>query len=469
MTETFSYLYATILLGMKKGNMRSSTLLETVSPSTLKLLVWLSEQAAKHKVSIYVVGGFVRDIIFKRQTTDFDIVIEGDAIKFAKSLSRTIGGRLVIHSTFGTAVWNVNSIHEKLQTELGLNELNETVEFPQHVDFITAREESYLHPAALPVVKPGSIESDLRRRDFTINTLAINLCQQHFGELLDPFGGFSDIQNGSVRVLHDKSFVDDPTRQLRAVRFEQRFGFRIEDHTLELMRVTKSYLGIITGIRVRHELDLMLKETLYDKMLARAQKMGILSAIHSSLQWNDNLAKAFQKLSSLNWDSEWGIQPSFGRLGFKTGLKYAIWLALFPSHDQKALVHRLFIPQAIANIACKAHELNQILPGLSGKSNSEITYELDKFPAIVNLVCYLMAKDEWMIHTLDLYLNRWRRIVPYTNGHHLRELGLPSSSAYKTIFLTLRAGWLDGQIHSKDEEQVLLKKLLKEKGDYLKN
>jgi tRNA nucleotidyltransferase (CCA-adding enzyme) len=454
---------------MKKGNMRSSTLLETVSPSTLKLLVWLSEQAAKQKVCIYVVGGFVRDLILKRPTNDFDIVIEGDAIELAKSLARTIGGRLVIHSAFGTAVWNINSIHEKLQTELGLNELNETVEFPKHVDFITAREESYLHPAALPVVKPGSIESDLRRRDFTINTLAINLSQQHFGELLDPFDGFKDIQNGSVRVLHDKSFVDDPTRQLRAVRFEQRFGFRIKDHTLELMRDARSYLGIITGIRVRHELDLMLKEDHFEKLLARAQKLDILSAIHSSLQWNDNLAKAFQKLSTLNWDSEWGIRPSFGRLGFKTGLKYAIWLALFPSHDQKALVQRLSIPQAIANIARKAHALSEILPGLGGKSNSEIVFQLDKFPAIVNLACYLMAYDDWTANTSKKYIYKWRKIVPYTNGHILRDLGLPSGSAYKTILQTLKAAWLDDKIHTKEEEQALLKILLKEKGDFLKN
>jgi tRNA nucleotidyltransferase (CCA-adding enzyme) len=454
---------------MKKVNMGSSILLEAVSPSILKLLVWLSEQAAKHQVSIYIVGGFVRDLILQRSTADFDIVIEGDAIKFAKSLSRSMGGRLVIHSTFGTAVWNIHSIHEKFQTELGLDEPLNLNYFPKHLDFITAREETYPHPAMLPVVKPGNIHSDLLRRDFTINTLAIELSQGFCGELLDPFDGFNDIQNRSVRVLHDNSFVDDPTRQLRAVRFEQRFGFHIENHTLDLMRDAKSYLGTITGIRIRHEMDLILKEDHFEKMLARAQKLEILSAIHPAFQWEKDLVKPFQNISFLNWDSDWGEKPFFGRLGFKTGLKYAIWLALFTVQDQKALVQRLSIPRAIASISNKTLELMEILPQLKSKSISEITFQLDRFPLVVNLACSVLINDGWVANTLDLYLNKWRKINPHTNGHHLREMGLPSSNAYKTILQTLRAAWLNGQIHSNEEEQVLLKKLMKEEGNFFKN
>ena len=451
---------------MQKENKGSNKLLETISPTTLKLLEWLSDRAGKQQVSIYIVGGFVRDLILHHPTTDFDIVIEGDAIKFAKSLSRELGGMTVIHSAFGTAVWNIHSIHEKLRTELSLNESRNFVDLPKHVDFISSREETYPYPAALPVVKPGSIESDLLRRDFSINTLAIKLNKNHFGELMDLFDGYKDIQNGRIRILHDKSFRDDPTRQLRAVRFEKRFGFQIDAHTLDLMQNARSYLGIITGIRVRHEMDLMLKEDHFETMFLRAQELEILAAIHASLRWKESLVEAFHKISQFNWDSDWGVRPSFGRMGFKTGLKYSMWLALLPIQDQEALVRRLSIPQAISTVAGKAYALREILPGLKGKSISEITFQLDRFPAIVNFGCFLLANDEWTRKTIEQYLINWRKILPVTNGHDLRNLGLMAGSAYKIILQTLRAAWLDGQIHSRNEEQVLLKDLLKQKGDF---
>jgi hypothetical protein len=129
----------------------------------------------------------------------------------------------------------------------------------------------------------------------------------------------------------------------------------------------------------------------------------------------------------------------------------------------------LSIPQAIANAAGKAYDLRGILPGLDGKSISEITFQLDRFPAITILACLFIANDEWTRGILEQYLNKWLKIVPCTNGHDLRDLSLPAGSAYKTILQTLRAAWLDGQIHSRDEEQVVLKELLKQKGDFFKS
>ena len=450
-------------------NQESIRLLESVSPSTLKLLEWISEKAGQRQVSIYIVGGFVRDLILHHPTTDFDIVIEGDAINFAKSLFRALGGRLVTHSTFRTAVWNIHSIQEKLQTELGLNESDNSLSLPKHIDFITAREESYPSPAALPVVKPGTINSDLGRRDFTINTLAINMNIDHFGELLDPFEGYKDIRNGSVRVLHARSFIDDPTRQLRAVRFEQRFGFQIDNHTLQLMEEARQYLGKITGIRIRHELDLMFKEEHFDRMFARAQELGILSAIHPSLKWETKAADSIRKISQLNWEPEWGIRPSFGKLDFKTGLKYCLWLTPLSIQDQKSVTQRLCIPQTISSIVNKVHDLSEMLPSMKELPVSEITFLLDKFPVIATLVCSLSDNDLWIIDTLKQYLIQWRKMAQKTDGHDLRNLGLPTSSVYRTILTTLRAGWLDGQIHSAAEEQILLIKLLKQQRDDFKN
>jgi len=373
-----------------------------------------------------------------------------------------MGGRLVIHTAFGTAVWNVHSIHESFQTEFGLKESDDSSGFPKHLDFITAREETYPHPAALPVIEPGSIESDLRRRDFTINTLAIKLTKDHFGELVDLFDGSKDIQNGWIRVIHDNSFLDDPTRQLRAVRFEQRFGFQIEDHTLKLMLEAKSYLRIITGIRVRHELDLLFKEERFDKMFARAQELGILAAIQPTLFWKPDIAQALSQISQVNWDSEWGVRPSFGRIGFWIGLGYILWLSHLPIPEESAIVQQLSVPQVIANACRKAHQLGKNLPEFKGMTTSQITFRLDRYSPIVILTCLSLANDKWLQNTLEEYLTHWRKIAALSTGHDLRKLGLPAGPVYKSILQKLRAAWLDGQVHSRDEEQVLLKELLKQ-------
>jgi hypothetical protein len=133
------------------------------------------------------------------------------------------------------------------------------------------------------------------------------------------------------------------------------------------------------------------------------------------------------------------------------------------------LVHRLSIPQTIASISGKIHDLRDLLTQLKGRPISEITFQLDRFPLLVALACYLMTDDEPMVETLDQYVNHWRKIVSYTDGHHLRDKGLPSSKAYKTILHTLRAAWLDGLIHSREEEELLLNKLMKDKESLLKN
>jgi tRNA nucleotidyltransferase (CCA-adding enzyme) len=414
-------------------------------------------------------GGFVRDLILHRSSTDFDIVVEGNAINFAKSLSRVLGGKLVIHSAFGTAVWIIHSILGKLLAELGLNELQDIQNLPVHVDFITARDEIYAHPAALPAVLPGSIESDLRRRDFTINTLAINLKAHHFGEIVDLFHGLDDIQHKQIRILHDQSFIDDPTRQLRAIRFERRFDFPIEDHTLTLMQEARTFLRTITGIRLRHEMDLILKEKHFHKMLARAQDLRLLSAIHPSLSWDGHLATAFHEIDLFNWDKEWGIRPSFGRMDFKTGMKYCLWLSTFAIEIQRSLAQRLSIPQAILGAAGRTSRLKAILPRLHGKSVSQITFQLDEFPPIVILANFFSENDHWARHTLKQYLYEWHKIVSFSTGHDLRKLGVPAGPVYKEILRTLRVAWLDGQIHSRDEEQNLLLKMLNQKGDLFKN
>jgi len=168
------------------------------------LLSDIAAQAAAMDMPCYVVGGFVRDLLLSKPINDLDVIVEGDAIKFGKSLVKTFGGKLTFHDKFHTAIWHLPSTFN-LQ--------------PPTLDLITARKETYLMPGALPTVAPATIEDDLRRRDFTINSMAIRIDGDHFGELLDPLNGQADLEEGLIRVLHPHSFIDDPTRIFRAIRY----------------------------------------------------------------------------------------------------------------------------------------------------------------------------------------------------------------------------------------------------------
>jgi tRNA nucleotidyltransferase (CCA-adding enzyme) len=216
---------------------------------------------------VYIVGGFVRDLLLGRPSLDFDIVAEGDAIALARALARKHGGRVTAHKRFGTAKWFLGGSpwagYQSSSSEPSDRRA------PDFIDLITARLEFYEHPGALPGVEHGSIRHDLHRRDFTINTLALRLDGRHFGELHDYYGGKADLERGLVRVLHSLSFADDPTRMLRAIRYEQRHGFTIESRTLQLMDEARPLMARLSAERIRHELNLFFDEPTAAMLAAR--------------------------------------------------------------------------------------------------------------------------------------------------------------------------------------------------------
>ena len=193
------------------------------------------------KIKAYIVGGPVRDKLLGMSNYDLDFVVEGDGIKFAEVLNKKLKGKLITYKAFGTATIELKG---------------------KRIDVVTARKESYKYPAAYPIVKPGAIKDDLFRRDFTINSMALAIDKKGLGRLVDFYGGQKDLTKGVIRVLHDKSFMDDPTRIFRAVRFSVRFGFKIEPHTKKLMKeaVLDGFLGEVNAGRIRKEMELFLKE-----------------------------------------------------------------------------------------------------------------------------------------------------------------------------------------------------------------
>lgn len=201
----------------------------------------VGEIADRERVQAYIVGGPVRDMFLNVIDYDLDFVVETNGIRFAEVLSKVVAGELKIHRAFKTAT----IMHKCIR-----------------IDIVTARNESYESPAAYPDVQPGTIKQDLFRRDFTINAMAISINKKDFGKLIDFYNGYDDLKKGIIRVMHDKSFVDDPTRIFRAVRFSARFGFKIETQTKRLIKkaILAGLLGELNRGRVRKEIELFLKE-----------------------------------------------------------------------------------------------------------------------------------------------------------------------------------------------------------------
>jgi tRNA nucleotidyltransferase (CCA-adding enzyme) len=453
------------------GNL--SARLEAALPySRLALLHCVAGAAYEKHQGVYIVGGFVRDLLLERPSLDFDIVVEGDAISLAKMLVKKFGGRITTHSQFGTAKWY-------LDTSLNLEKIGRALpeaqyksnldpkELPPFLDLITARREFYTHPTALPTVESGSIKLDLHRRDFTINTLALRLDRHHFGELHDYWGGLNDLRSGMVRVLHSLSFVDDPTRVLRAVRFEQRFGFQIEARTLQLIQEARQMIARVSGDRLRHELDHILDEPKIVNMFERLQTLGLLTVIHPDLTWDDWVKT---RVLSLQFDAKnkdyysiiFPCLEARNELDVFKQLFYCLWLIRLPEVNVKVVCERLHYPRLKTNMILFAGSLLKDFPSLLGAKPSEITSRLDSIPLISMLACCLATDEPRIIELIKVYITKWRGLETGYTGDHLRQRGLPPGPVYRRILSLLRAAWLDGLIHSPAEETELFERLLHE-------
>jgi tRNA nucleotidyltransferase (CCA-adding enzyme) len=432
-----------------RKNLRSK-LEAALPPSHMALLQLIAAQAAERHLPIYIVGGFVRDLILDRSSLDFDIVVEGEAIQFARALSSRFGGRIVSHSRFGTAKWWITEIAASLKTNSG-----DTL--PDSLDLISARSEFYEYPTALPTIERSGIKLDLHRRDFTINTLALRLDGRHQGDLYDYWGGLNDLHKGLVRVLHSLSFIDDPTRMLRAVRFEQRFGFSIEQRTLELMEDARPLLHQVSGDRLRHELNLIFLEDRAPAMMDRLEQLGLLSAIHPDLCWRPEMAGPIQRALNEPLEPCWNLPDQIGHLTIRQLLAYLNWLLAMQIEKALRVVERLRLPGEIRSTLIAADSLRRDLPGLEGSKPSILTERIEQVPAAGLYALYLHGTQPQTILT---YTQVWRSIKPHNNGHALRQRGILPGPEYRQILTLLRTAWLDGEISSSIEEKAYLDHLL---------
>ncbi|HLF90551.1 MAG TPA: CBS domain-containing protein [Anaerolineales bacterium] len=452
------------------GYRNLSELLEKSIPTAhLALLQTIAETAHEQRQALYIVGGFVRDLLLEHPSLDFDLVVEGEAIALAKALARKHGGRVTTHARFGTAKWILGEPLSVTSNQYSdVKEQNTDHLLLDTVDLITARTEFYTHPTALPTVERGSIKLDLHRRDFTINTLALRLDGLHYGELHDYWGGYNDLRQGVIRVLHSISFVDDPTRMLRAVRFEQRFGFQIEDRTLELIQAAlvsqdsadQPLLDRVSGDRIRHELDHILAELKATEMFTRLNELGLLRAIHPDLFWDDRIRAWFAALPETVPGPEWGLGLDVKGVPIVRAVAYTLWLGQLPPAGVGRVARRLKLPQALETIIESTRQLKEEDPNLWDAAPSVITGRLDQVHPLALYVHYLTCEEATVCARLTQYVTQWQHVHPQMDGNALRARGLAPGPVYAEILSKLRAAWLDGEISSVDEEDKLVAEFL---------
>ncbi len=416
-------------------------------------------------MAIFIVGGFVRDLLLGYPSLDFDIVVEGDAIELAKGIQAKFGGRFTVHERFGTAKWFLGSLTNRNHQSSGSGDGQSTNsdQLPETLDFITARREFYTHPTALPTVESGSIKLDLHRRDFTINTLAIRLDGQHFGDLHDYWGGYNDLRQKLVRVLHSLSFIDDPTRILRAVRYEQRYDFALGQRTRQLLIAALPMIERISGDRVRHEIDKIISEEKALQILDRLQELGILEFIHPDLVWDDWIKAHIANTKPI--PPEWALEPNLKGFPLNQILAYAIWLIRLPVDRARKVTKRLRVSSTIAETVQSACSLWVDLHAIAGAKPSIFTARLDKVSTAAIYSVFCACDDDGIKTKILTYITDWQYVTQKTTGYDLEAKHLPPGPIYKEILTRLRNAWLDGELLTAEDESNLLVNLLDDISD----
>ena len=427
-----------------------------LTPVQLRLIEQVSEAAGRLDMPIYIVGGVVRDLLLDRPIKDLDIVVGGDAIRLGREVVSSFGGKLLTHPQFFTAFWESEEDASPDNLIAGWG--------PRlTLDLISARSETYPSPAVLPVVTTGSIEDDLRRRDFTVNTLAVRLDGEHRGELLDLCEGLRDLNDRILRTLHDRSFIDDPTRIFRGVRFEQRFGFPFEPETLRQLREQMDGIADLTGPRIWHELRLFCSEPCPEKLFSRISRLGIAERIHPGLIWSGDIGEECLRFRT----GVPGREPLFIGGFFDMEIldeegPLWVWFSALPRDTIRELGKRLQLSgrtmEGIENTALMREEF----PAFEERKPSETVFFLDRIP-LPALYCYFrFCASEKAWDLMRDYLMKWSLFEPVVTGTDLRKMGLEPGPKIGRILKKLRAAWIDGEIRSEQEETELLEQLRQE-------
>lgn len=397
-----------------------------------EILKVASRIAARSGFKIYLVGGVVRDLILGKAIFDLDIVVEPDAIGFAQTLAQHFKTKFRRHHTFGTA----------------------TVYFGKYkIDFATARKEHYPHWGALPKVSPVTLKEDLFRRDFTINAMALSLNKKDYGQIIDFYNGLTDLRKGLIRILHPDSFLEDPTRILRAIRFEQRFSFKIEKNTYNLMKeaLKVGAIRFVHAHRLRDEIILILKEPQPYRYIKRLDKLTKLSFIDDRLRLNlatyQLLARVKKAITSY-------------KKRFKKHRKLDEWLlylaAVVINLGQERIVkflQRFDLRKGEKIRILSIKENLKKVKRIGKKTTPYAVYQFLNplsFEAIVFFYAYYNQK--MIKKNIELFFDELAKVRLKTKGGDLSKLGIKPGTIYTRVFEKLLKAKLNKGLKTKQEE-----------------
>jgi len=434
-------------LYQKRKNVRK-LMEERLDKKTLRRLIEIGSLSDSMGYHAFLVGGFVRDLLLRIDNYDIDIVIEGDGVRFAEEMAKAFHVKVRPHTEFATA---------KVIYADGFK-----------IDIATARLEYYKAPAALPIVEHSSLKLDLHRRDFTINTLAISLNKNNFGQLIDFFGGQRDIKDKTIRVLHSLSFVEDPTRVFRAVRFEHRFNFQIGKHTMNLIRnaVRMNFLARIRGKRLWAEVSLILHEEQPEKIFRRLQELDLMRFISPNLTFDREKEKLFHHMHDVyRWFE----------LLYKGGSCERIPYFVLGLVDHMK-------PDEIADF-CRRAEMTERLRKKTVTDTSKIRETLARLsyegPTMKRSEAYRMyeglsqearlfimarTRSEEVKKSMSNYITYNESYKALLTGEDLKRMGIKEGPIFKEILDRLWEAKVDRNLKTREEEVDFIDSYLSEKG-----
>jgi tRNA nucleotidyltransferase (CCA-adding enzyme) len=426
---------------MRRPSVTISTRFERfLPPSRHRVLRLVGHLAERAGFRAYLVGGIVRDIALGYPDTDLDVVIEGGAEKVARAFASNVRGELKGVTKFGTC---------KVEAQ-GFGTL----------DFATARSETYDRPGALPRTQASAINHDLARRDFTINAMALALNPGHYGEILDPCGGVSDLRAGKLRVMHDGSFIDDPTRMLRGVRFAARYGFNFERRTLSLLRtcLAGGGLGSISGKRVFRELGLISMEPRALEGLRLLQRHGMLEAVFGTRPARGRPRALWRRLPG-------AIETIHGATGGEFARSWVMWFAsLFTDVGGRRagqLATYFNLPRDVRAVClwtAVAHKrVVSRLARLDRSKAYRVKLLLEAVPAEALVLVYAMCAKRGRGLIIE-YLTAWRHATPFLTGRDLASMGIAEGPAVGTMLDRIVRLKLAGKLETREAEVAYVKR-----------
>ncbi|PIC85204.1 polynucleotide adenylyltransferase [Sporosarcina sp. P20a] len=402
----------------------------------LQLLKEIGETASRIDVPVYLIGGIVRDILLDKPNFDIDIVAEGNGIELANSLMDTHGGDVIEHESFGTATWNTPS---------GLS-----------IDIVSSRLEYYEQPAALPEIETSVLGDDLQRRDFTINAMAIRLNAEAFGELIDPFDGQNDLREKKIKILHNISFVEDPTRIFRAVRFEQRFGFSMDEQTEKLALESIDKVIHLSPQRINEEMIRLFTEGSPQEVIRRLfelnvwQQFGVNEKqMDASVATAENLEQIYNEQVRKITNLKIAEKPSW----------FNYFLLPFYCNDSLYAAEKFTLRKNRKKLLEEIMELQKHEQWNESTQTGDYHLFLHDYSDEAILFILVANQVPYQESVME-YLYDRNKLQSYLNGGDLVKAGLKPGPTFSKILLHLEVSQLNGDVSSKEDADQWLEEYL---------